>query len=280
MLGSIFSKIISRKNIERFLVIFVVMLVTAVVVRAADRKISDKQVEDLQDGCPTDMVFVPGGNGGFCMDKYESSASSKCPYNSPGSQDETRVNLDFSGCMPISAPGMKPWTNISQSQAVLACAKAGKRLPSNKEWFDASLGTPDKGSSWGVDDCNVSSNWPMNPGETGRGPNCISATGAYDMIGNVWEWVEGVVRDGKSGETPLPDSGFVKSVDENGLPAETQEEGDPNFYQDYFWMKKTGVRGMARGGYWRNNEEAGQYALYAEIDPGFVGVGIGFRCVK
>src|SRR3989339_705432 len=117
--------------------------------------------------------------------------------------------------------------------------------------------------------------------QEGTGKRCISSFGVYDMIGNVWEWVADTVYDGKLGNKELPPSGFVLSVDDEALPVETNvNTGDPNYYHDYFWLKTSGARAMARGGYWDNKEEAGQYSIYAVSPPSYVGTGIGFRCAK
>ncbi len=60
----------------------------------------------------------------------------------------------------------------------------------------------------------------------------------------------------------------------------TGDKEDQNFNEDYLWIKKKGVRGIARGGYWANGAEAGVYAMYLVSPTSFAGDGIGFRCVK
>ena len=231
--------------------------------------------------CPEGMVFVPTDSGGFCVDQYENSPGKDCSSLNPANQNETRDNLDKKDCLPVSVPGVSPWRFISQSQAIAACAKAGKRLPTGEEWYAASLGTPDPASGWGADDCQVNANWAESPGPAGSGKNCVSSAGAYDMIGNVWEWVKEEVRDGKYGEKNLPANGYINSVDISGLPlASAVDAPDPNFNEDYFWIKDTDVRGMMRGGYWENKSDAGLYAVYLVSPPTFAGTGVGFRCVK
>jgi formylglycine-generating enzyme required for sulfatase activity len=231
--------------------------------------------------CPEGMVLVENDQGGFCIDKYEVSADGKCPYNNPANEKESSLNLNDPGCQAVSSEGKTPWRNLTQIQAVNLCAKAGKRLPTSEEWFTASLGTPDKSRGWGQDDCQVSNNWSAQPGLTGSGANCISYAVAYDMTGNVWEWIKGDVVDGKYKEVSLPSDGYIKAVSADGLPLETDPDNPVDSYNgDYLWLKKTGTRGIARGGYWGNNGEAGQYSLYAVTEPTFSGTGVGFRCVK
>jgi formylglycine-generating enzyme required for sulfatase activity len=231
--------------------------------------------------CSQDMVFVSTEKGGFCIDQYEASADPNCPSPNPTSQADTRANLDRQDCHPVSKSGMPPWSYISQTQAAVACAKAGKRLPSDAEWYQASLGTPDPSSNWTLDDCQVAKNWTSQPGLTGSGKNCYSPYGAYDMIGNVWEWVRAEIVDGSLNGKPLPSSGYVKEVNIEGIPIATDEQApDTNHNQDYLWIKNKETRGMARGGYWDNQKEAGQFAVYLVSPPSFVGEGVGFRCVK
>lgn len=232
--------------------------------------------------CPSDMVFIPYENGGFCMDKYEASPNKNCPVLKPSNQQDTRVDLTSAGCSAASQKSKIPWTFISQSQAREACARAGKRLPTNEEWFAASLGTPDfKKDDWGDSDCQLSSNWETQPGETGSGEICVSSYGTYDMIGNVWEWVAGEIVDGKYNGKKLPESGFIDEVDINGIPTiSNKNTSNPNYNDDYFWMKDSKTRGMARGGFWDNKKEGGIYSSYLVSQPSFAGVGIGFRCVK
>jgi len=231
--------------------------------------------------CPAEMVFVPSAAGGFCLDKYEAAAGRRCPHQEIGNQLMTRENLDAPDCAPESRAGAQPWRFISQTQAMAVCAKAGKRLPTGEEWFKAALGTPDKAAGWGADDCQVDSNWPSQPGPAGTGRNCVSSFGAYDMVGNVWEWIKDEAVDGVYRGRALPATGYVAAVDTDGLAAETREsEADQNFGADYFWIKASGVRGLARGGYWQNKADSGLYAVYIVSPTSFAGTGIGFRCAK
>lgn len=270
-----------------FIVFFAIILVT-VGIDASDHRgsFSESLVGKLIFGegdspCPVGMVFIYSDTGGFCIDKYEASASEECPYSEPNGQSQSRINLDSDECNSVSVADAIPWRYISQSQAAIACAKAGKRLPTSEEWYQASLGTPDLSNNWTENDCQVDKNWDSQPGKTGDGEKCVSSFGAYDMIGNVWEWVKGEIEEGIYDAKELPDEGYIIAANSSGMPVETNyDQFDENYNEDYLWIKKSGVRGMARGGYWDNQEKAGFYSIYLVSSPSFAGTGIGFRCVK
>lgn len=266
---------------REFLVVVISIIITTVGIKAADNLRNGQNADDLPAGaCPQDMVQVLAPKGNFCIDKYEASVGQGCQLPNPATQDETRRNLDASDCAAVSAKGVLAWRNISQNQASIACARAGKRLPTNQEWSLAAVGTPDKNEDWSLEDCNVNGNWNNSSGLTGSGAKCVSAAGAQDMVGNVWEWVSGTVTEGLYENKKLPNQGYVKAVDENGMPSATAEVPDQNYYNDYASIKNSGTRAIARGGYWANKGEAGQYSAYIVYEPSFAGDSIGFRCVK
>jgi hypothetical protein len=105
---------------------------------------------------------------------------SPLPPTDPG--DLTgRCPLDGNGCVDVyavSIAGVLPSVWISWPQAAAAARNSLKRLPTNQEWQVAALGTPD-GAPCNQDDLK----------RTGSIPACVSDVGAFDMVGNVWEWV-------------------------------------------------------------------------------------------
>jgi formylglycine-generating enzyme required for sulfatase activity len=101
------------------------------------------------------------------------------------------------------------------------------------------------------------------------------------MVGNVWEWLEETVTEGAYENAPLPPQGYIADIDETGVPISTVEAvPDPAFFEDYFWLEPSGVRGMIRGGVWRSQTDGGQYALNVSVAPSFTGDAIGFRCAR
>jgi len=233
------------------------------------------------EGCPKGMTLVPLEGGGFCIDLYEASPGKNCPYADPVNVQQTQDNLDRQDCAAASVSGETPWRNIARHQAELACAKAGKRLPTAKEWYHAALGIADSQPPWNSSDCNIGASGASAPEKTGSRQLCASPSGAYDMIGNVWEWVDADIYDGEYAGRTLPDPGFVKGVGGDGVATETNSNvPDPLFNEDYFWSDNAGVRAMIRGGYWGNDSDAGVYATNAEIPPSFSGIGVGFRCAQ
>ncbi|HLD34273.1 MAG TPA: SUMF1/EgtB/PvdO family nonheme iron enzyme, partial [Patescibacteria group bacterium] len=162
-----------------------IVMITAVVLTTAGIKASDTLLNPNESAavpsgpCEESMVLVTNSSGNFCIDKYEAAPGKGCPYQDPSNQTDTRLNLDYSDCKPESRPQALPWRFISQNQAAMACAKAGKRLPTNNEWLSASLGTPDINNSWSTNDCQVAKNWQVQPGASGSGENCKSSAGAY-----------------------------------------------------------------------------------------------------
>jgi formylglycine-generating enzyme required for sulfatase activity len=87
----------------------------------------------------------------------------------------------------MSIPGVQPTACITWLQAQQACGNSRKRLPTNAEWQLAVAGTPDPGPDNGTTDCNTfAAGTVIN---TGARSSCVSNWGAFDMVGNVDEWV-------------------------------------------------------------------------------------------
>jgi formylglycine-generating enzyme required for sulfatase activity len=168
------------------------------------------------------MVLVPasedlGIDTPFCIDTYEASR-----------QDATETSQGVDASRACSRPGVLPWSVNPMSSDALAvfkaaCEASGKRLCSAAEWTTACTGCNDTTYAYGdtfdplicncpdtfcseycqeenISDCNTDTNcgfgydcYDMVP--TGSLPACISAQGAFDVNGNVWEVVTSQTDD-------------------------------------------------------------------------------------
>lgn len=256
-------------------VIFATLVLTTLGVGAADtwRGNSGSLLGQLigataKSECPEGMLKVPGGVTFSCVDTYEASAGTGCTSQNPSSEVDTVSNLGSARCTAVSRPDVLPWRFITRAEAMTACTKSGKRLPTAAEWYSVSLGTPAKG-------CTVATGVVVTTGAAG---NCVSAAGIHDTVGSVWEWVSDDVIDGQYQGRRLPAAGYVTQVDSGGVATVTSQ--NPASSTDgYLWTNQTGAFGLIRGGFYGSQSDAGLSTIQAETSPNFSGTAIGFRCV-
>jgi hypothetical protein len=230
--------------------------------------------------CPRHMVVVTEALEPFCIDMYEASPNRRCPFSNPTSPQETMINLTHPSCHAVSEPLTIPWRYVDRDQAQEACEIAGKRLPTAGEWYKAARGTTYLSSSLNESQCNIASNRADGIAPTGSGYRCVSSVGAYDMVGNAWEWVLGDVVKGIWEGRTVPSTGFVTAVDMDGMALETSTAHDERFGSDRFWSDvRLEAAGVMRGGYYDSKTNAGVFSVYAGSPTSFSGVGTGFRCV-
>ncbi len=176
-----------------------------------------------RDGAP--MVFIPAGpflmgvpegarDGGldeypnhrveldaFYIDTYEVTMSlygtfmRATEHRTPVHRTDPSYTVWHEGAMPASLAAV-PVVNVDWFDARAYCQWAGKRLPTEAEWEKAARGTDDRRFPWGnveptLQHLNFNQQWqgaqtlkPVGSYEKGTSPY-----GAYDMAGNVWEWV-------------------------------------------------------------------------------------------
>jgi sulfatase modifying factor 1 len=185
-------------------------------------------------GCPAGMVAVVN----YCVDKYEASlvyadtGESFSPFHNPGS---TKVRA-------LSVAGAVPQAYIDGIRAGEACAAAGKRLCTDDEWLRACRG-PDSftypyGDQLMEGLCNdhravhpaieyfgTDASWIWSEldnacidqqadtvARAGSHAGCVTAEGAYDMMGNVHEWTAdpaGTFRGGYYVDTKINGPGCL-----------------------------------------------------------------------
>jgi formylglycine-generating enzyme required for sulfatase activity len=216
--------------------------------------------------------MVPVMGSLLCIDAYEASVGLGCPILTPESVRDTADNIVNNECFSESKSAAKPWRYVTQNQAMQICAVRGARLPTSEEWYSAALGTRDSKSCvlYGTTDAAT----------TGSAPLCVSGSGAYDMIGNVWEYVADEVVFGKVHDEPLPESGYVHAISVAGTPTETSLSPSVEFNSDYMWVDTEGRRAIVRGGFYGSGDDGGLFSMQASIATDFSSQGIGFRCVK
>jgi formylglycine-generating enzyme required for sulfatase activity len=240
--------------------------------------------------CPADSVVA----GTVCMDTYEASVwrvpnptttnkslvakiqAGKATAAALAAGSATQVGLvlgDYAPCAAsgqnctndiyaVSLPGVLPSAFATWFQAQAACKNARKRLPSNAEWQAAVIGTPDPGPDNGTTDCNTNNvNMRVN---TGSRTSCKSADGAFDMVGNVNEWVaDWVPRSTGCGTW----SAGVSPTGDDQCLAGAATTGEPG--------------ALLRGGStFSLGSPAGPLAVEGDGIPSFASIFIGFRCAR
>jgi hypothetical protein len=164
------------------------------------------------------------------------------------------------GCVDfyaVSIPGVTPSAFINWFQAAAAARNAWKRLPTNAEWQAAALGTPDPGGSPGTEDCKTDGS---SPDLTGVRSNCVSTVGAFDMVGNLFEWVA------------------------DWVPLSTDCPGWGGFSDDLMCLAgantTAGPGALIRGGSFFYGADAGVFAVSGQNPPSITSSDFGFRAAR
>ena len=243
--------------------------------------------------CPPDAV----ASGPICIDAYEASVwqvpstntalikkiklgtvTKSDLQNSNATQlGLTSGDLATAGCAAsgnnctnfyaASIANVTPASLITWFQAVAVARNSGKRLPTNQEWQAAALGSPDPGTTDdGSTECNISTAAAVI--STGRRSACVSDVGAFDMVGNVAEWVADWVipSSGGTGST----CGTLFNGDLNCLGGSTSGT----------FAATAGTHAVVRGGQAGNGALAGVFAVDHVSPDTATGTKTGFRAAR
>jgi len=177
------------------------------------------------------MVLVPGGRFVFGSSAAPNESPARTLYLSAFYIDQYEVTneryrafTDSTGYPQPSAPSWDPdyfaksahpVLNVSWRDAQAFCSAAGKRLPSEAEWEKAARGASPGSRSWanwtveGL--ANLKRTGRPEPAAVGTFPADVSPFGAYDMAGNVHEWVNDRygLYSGNPAPLELPDAAKV-----------------------------------------------------------------------
>jgi len=122
--------------------------------------------------------------------------------NNSGEYHHYYTNTDSGDCnYDAEGKGNHPMNCVTWYGAKAYCEWIGGRLPTEAEWEKAARGTDGRKYPWGNEDatcdyavmdddnaggegCGSGGTMPIGSKEVGKSPY-----GAYDMAGNVWEWV-------------------------------------------------------------------------------------------
>ena len=263
--------------------------------------------KEMGEGKYDEMVKV----GNFWIDRHEASvfAEPNCTGTQYGGNfnnwEETGATLGNNQgyfarngnwtkkLYACSIPGVSPSRWLTFFQAQQACHLADKYLCTNEEWQAAASGTPDPGAfphpSLEPPGCSSSDPIPGKCNTCSSGPrgtgkawyvnvenSCMSNWGAYDMVGNVKEWVAFWAQAG-------PDMAIGQ-----GAPA--IEPWGADYADDATW--NVNGQAVSEGGKWvtglpaaasrgdsnGNGPMAGIFALSLVHGPSAANIDIGARC--
>ncbi|MGO8999056.1 MAG: formylglycine-generating enzyme family protein [Polyangiaceae bacterium] len=166
--------------------------------------------------CPDGMAFVEPPDGkAFCIDRWEASLVEITPA---GERDFSPFeNVGKRKVRAVSRPGVVPQAYISRNEADVACRASRKRLCEEDEWVRACEGAErttfpygekreagycndhgkspiaslyaDNAHTWEAMNDPRLDQQPETVAKTGTYSRCKSSYGAFDMVGNVHEWV-------------------------------------------------------------------------------------------
>jgi formylglycine-generating enzyme required for sulfatase activity len=149
-----------------------------------------------------------------------------------------------------------PVIYVNWNMAKTYCEWADRRLPTEAEWEKVARGENASVYPWGNNAPNNNLlNFQSAVGDTtevGTYPDGASIYGAYDMAGNVWEWV----------------NDWYSETYYSSSPASNPEGPDSGQYR------------VLRGGAWSHYQNVVRSALRLSLDPSYSYLDVGFRCSR
>ncbi|HNW83628.1 MAG TPA: formylglycine-generating enzyme family protein [bacterium] len=233
--------------------------------------------EAVDDQCDSDeSPYHEMTLSAYKIDKYEVTAGEyqKCVdagdcNNSNESEPHYYTTTDDPSCnLGATGKGDHPMQCVSWYGAKAYCEWKGLRLPTEAEWEKAARGTEGAKYPWGNEPevsceyaimapyiaetdeydngCGTDSTWVVGSKEKGKSPY-----GAYDMIGNVWEWTNDWYGETYYETTPSenpagPESGgnrvlrggsWSNSSDYNLLRASSRASTTPDSWNTYYGFR-------------------------------------------
>ncbi len=209
--------------------------------------------------CPTGMVDVEGDFCPYveqkCLRWLDPETKMRCAEFAPTSDcagHVTHKHFCIDQYEYPNQPGAKPQVMVTWNQAKQVCATAGKRLCGESEWTLACEGSERLPYPYGyarnAEACNIDKPHP-DPNErliadprtrdaevarldqrdpSGSREACVSPYGAYDMTGNVDEWV--VNESGRPHKSGLK-GGYWGPVRDRCRPMTIAHDENFAFYQ-------------------------------------------------
>ena len=184
-----------------------------------------------------DQTEVTNGMYRQCVDEGE--------CQEPGTKDSAKNYGYYQGLAYSNFPVMYVDWNMAQAY----CGWAGRRLPTEAEWEKAARGEDRRIYPWGNEAPNANLLNFAYPGSTGDTSPVKSYEagkslyGAYDMAGNVWEWVSSLYK-------PYP----YDPADGREDPSSTEErvQRGGSWLEDTTWLRSS-KRDKGRISYVGNN---------------------------
>ncbi|GEM_PF-2269085 len=190
------------------------------------------------------------------------------------------------GC---SLHGVAPSRWLTWFQSQRACTASGKRLCTDSEWQAAAFGTPDPHTADPADDsepCNIwpnskpaNSTWAKTNDITlcGSAPLCVSATGPYDMVGNLFEWTSDWWGQGPDeADGSQPNDGDFKGDGYWNVDVAAYCGADTTYPDGLPVFPASGLRGGSRA----YKSRSGVFSLYLGYGPSAQSVDVGARCCR